>query len=152
MTEREHSTLLDLARDEWQTTMDRVSMHRAWPIPTILRALTTPQYLDLRCEIRVRDIRTGEPTKVHIRELLSVAESALMSDDDRLEFVIHMVRRAIEHELDECLLVDGRQHRNPHISIWEPCPEHPAGCRITAVDTESGLRFSCSTDNTLRRG
>lgn len=60
--------------------------------------------------LRVESIHGGAPTTLTSRYPLPPERDALAA----IRLVRTLVLRAIEHEIDECLLVDGRQLADPH--------------------------------------
>lgn len=102
-------------RDDWQRTIERITFR--FPFPIELEADPHPHWsrsacrFPLRVTIRVPDIRTGLITGVHLIEDMPLFET---SEGERIVMVRAAVMRILQHELDECLLVDGVQFRDPH--------------------------------------
>ncbi|MGN6107247.1 MAG: hypothetical protein ACTHU0_19220 [Kofleriaceae bacterium] len=90
--------------------VERISVRL--PIPVILHADIDPLFdgWRLRVSIKVPDIHTGEPTWVH-----TMAPVERIDTEGRaVSRVRSAILKALEHELDECLLLDGKQVRDPH--------------------------------------
>lgn len=70
-------------------------------------------YVIVTVDMEVLDVQTGRPTVVHTTERVPVF--ALQKYDDVYSKIVRAaLRRALEHELDEWLTVDGERATNPH--------------------------------------
>lgn len=99
--------------DEWQKAIDRVTMHRIWPMPIVQR-VSHSEHLDafaIYTKLSAPCVDTGDPQVV---THLAVAPDYIVDPDDAVDFLARQIKKAVEHEIDECLLVDGRKLRDPH--------------------------------------
>jgi len=68
----------------------------------------------LTASLHAPDVHNAMPTRVHSSVLIEIDHLVMVSDDDVLDIVKRRVREVVNHELDEVLLVDGKQARDPH--------------------------------------
>lgn len=70
--------------------------------------------IEVRVTLAVRDIETREPNTVTHRLLMPRIRWDALPADMRAEAIRREVMKAIEHEVDEWLTVDGERVRDPH--------------------------------------
>lgn len=102
--------------DRWRAIADAMTFRPAWPWPMrIVVDMDSRDGLSIRVKLTAPCIVTGESQIVNHMEHIpwQMAEGATSADIAR---AIHrLLRSAVEHEFDECLLLEGRQLRDPHV-------------------------------------
>lgn len=63
--------------------------------------------------MHVRCVDTGKPIKVFTMESFDVGAPERAREHAE-HLILRLIRQGIEHEIDECLLVDGRRLHDPH--------------------------------------
>lgn len=115
----------DLHLKAWRDTARRVSVLPTWPIPIVdvdVHPLSHGM-LELSCIIETIDVDNSpadpsedkpwtEYPRTNVKHATPV--NATATEDVRLFQILQLIRHAIEHEIDEILLVDGKPARNPH--------------------------------------
>ncbi len=101
-----------------QRLVDRVTLRPQWPLWTRLYVEHVENEDALRVVVRIdtKDIRCADDdVNIYMMEQLEHAYLIAMSDDYLTHGICKLIQRAVLHELDECLLVDGKQVRDPHV-------------------------------------
>ena len=69
-------------------------------------------YVSVRAVLMVRDVRTGEPCSIVNREMV---HRVVLKDGKVPAYIVRdLILRALKHEIDECLYVDGERVAEPH--------------------------------------
>jgi hypothetical protein len=95
----------------WPDFLKRISLRPSFPLSLELRESTRGRGLVLFAKLDAPDIHTGQMQTLHIAEVLMYPPH---DEKHALWIVRTLLRAALEHELDECLLLDGVQVRDPH--------------------------------------
>lgn len=105
---------------DWPAFIARLSFRSMFPIEIRLDPAGEPYSEDaLVVILHAPDIHDGSPSRVFY--LIPLSE---MGDPvEALDRIRKTVLQAIRHELDECMLFDGRQIRDPHA-------KEPVGLRL----------------------
>jgi hypothetical protein len=104
---------MDDDRHRWEAAAAKVTMRPCWPMPMRARVRDQgPGWLMLVVELDAPDIHTGEMQTVHIAE--TIHPKSETTEGQMVDVIVWLYRRAVQHELDECLLVDGSPAREPH--------------------------------------
>lgn len=75
---------------------------------------TQSDMIDLRVVLYIRNIGDGEPGEVVSRELVD----RRMMDKGRVDTTVRCaIVRALKHEIDECLYINGARVGNPHPEV-----------------------------------
>jgi len=76
-----------------------------------------PHYLYIGCTMSVSHATTGEPASVDgglAVDYYILDQSNLHADDLLMRKVREVIRNMLVHEMDECLLIDGKLANDPH--------------------------------------
>jgi hypothetical protein len=100
----------------WVALAASITLRPEWQIPITwsVEHSLDQDAMKLHVRMRANDFVTGKPTTIHMVEILP---NIIAIEDDVHEGrrrIARVIRRAVEHELDECLLVSGVQMRDPH--------------------------------------
>lgn len=93
---------------DWTAFLARLSFRTLFPID--LRF--DPELHALVVILHAPDIHDGTPTRVY--HMLSLRDVHISDPTEAMGQIRRLVLRAITHEVDECMLFDGRQVRDPH--------------------------------------
>lgn len=95
----------------WQRFIERIDLSR-WASPIRLEVFNADLFdaIELRVAICVPDIHTKELSWVTRRDFLP----DIADDKTNVRIVRRYISLILEHEIDECLLLDGEQLRDPH--------------------------------------
>jgi hypothetical protein len=108
---------LSAVLDRWRRVAASITFREAWPwkMRIDVRIAELTDALNVRIAmLDAPDMLTGDPSKViHHRDVL-YRDAQRMEESDILHFLRRFIGAAVEHELDECLLVGGEQLRDPH--------------------------------------
>lgn len=95
----------------WPDFLDRIEIR--FPFPIEARALVAPRGQpgggELRVALDVPDVVTGEPTRVYTHDFPPPVDDIAPG-----QYLRNLILRALAHELDECLFVDGKKLNDPH--------------------------------------
>ena len=132
---------------DWQRLLDRVTIRLPFKagIGEVNMSATSDD-LTIALWFDALDSVTQKPNRFHSVRIIPMY---LKNDRERLMWLRAQWREMLEHELDESLLVDGKQLRDPHIEVNSECPDHP-GCRIAHVVHGPPTSYSCTADATKR--
>lgn len=103
---------LAAALARWSAAAALVSLRKAWLIPIRIKVEVRLDGVAVHLELDAPDIHTGEHQTVHHMHHAYVDQ--VLTEDQMLDVILRMVRSAVLHELDECLLVNGEQVNDPH--------------------------------------
>lgn len=95
----------------WAEFLDHVEIR--FPLPMQIRALVnrrSPDEVELRVSLTVPDIVTGFAVMVHMTDY----PPPLAAIEDPARYLRTLLLKALAHELDETLLIDGIKARDPH--------------------------------------
>jgi hypothetical protein len=98
----------------WRRDARRVSFRRSWPIESNFYVDDAGMMHAVRvgCSLRTIDATTEDARPIDVASSSEV--SLATSSEDRIRLFLDLARRAISHEVDEHLLVDGRLAADPH--------------------------------------
>ena len=95
----------------WSEFLDRVEIR--FPLPLEVRTRANPHIqaeVELRVALTVPDIKTGELIRVYCTDF----PPPLSELPDPARYLRTFLLRALAHELDETLFVDGVKAHDPH--------------------------------------
>ena len=99
----------------WSRFLDRVSFKPGMPVKLRLVSSrdgwrhTDGQYIE--CTMVVTCVKSGLPTEITNRKPVPWA---IRDERDAAGYLRHLVLYAMEHEMDEHMLIDGKHVREPH--------------------------------------
>lgn len=100
----------------WSEFLGRITLRSSFPLR--VKAIETLQGTKLRAMLDVPDIHTGKMQTVHVEW----PAFDNLNDENAFRFVRMLLREILEHELDECLLLDGVQVNDPHANTLPTPP------------------------------
>lgn len=100
-----------------QRLVNRVTLRSQWPMRMSLAVefVELGDALRVVIKMRVKDIHSAEDINVYSAEQFDHEYLMAHRDDYIVRAICALVKRAVMHELDECLLVDGKQVHDPHV-------------------------------------
>lgn len=107
--------------EPWNSFLARLDLSRL-PMPVTLSMVEDFEGRQLRIKLHVKDIFDGSPLYVWQTQELPPFES--LGDSHRLRAIIDAVMHAVEHEIRECIWLDGRRQDNPHFDYNSPVIWH----------------------------
>lgn len=129
-----------MTNQEWHALLGRVSFRPSLPaIKFRLSGSTIFARHDVPCN------ESGQRGIFHARELPPV-----VSEEHAVAWLRSFVRDIYKHEIDEALLVDGKQLADPHCDVSGPCPAHQACVVRTVASDNHQPMYSCTTDASER--
>lgn len=98
--------------------------------------------------IHVPDVHTNEPTTVNVVGFLPAVDQ--LSDRQAFDFLYRLLKRAVDHEVEESFCVDTEQLYAPHFKLREPCPACVDARRISAIVLSGETLYRCRGDSDER--
>lgn len=129
-----------VANDEaWINLFARIALRPHLGVTMQVRRGMARGSAELELTLAVTDIHTGKPSSVH--KVVPLPSFGRCDERRALDIARSAAREAFEHEIDECLLLDGVQHVDPHITVNAFVRLTCAECgevshRIEAVDRD----------------
>lgn len=96
--------------EAWKAAIDKVSFRPEWPFVMRLSLDDKDRHPMLHVELDTKDINTDKPTTIH-------RYVGLPCDKPDIRYIEHIIRDTVLHELNECLLFNGKQLHNPHAGL-----------------------------------
>lgn len=107
-------SLASQTRDALEDTIARIDLTRM-PFLCELRLDNKIRHLEYHVVfvMHVRCVETGKPIKVFTMQSFDVGAPEIAREHAEY-LILRLIRRGIEHEIDECLFVDGKRLHDPH--------------------------------------
>lgn len=105
------------AVDRWRSVANAMTFRPAWPWPMrIIVDMDLRDGLSICAQLTAPCVVTGESQIVHHMEHIPLLMAEGATHADIVRHAHRLLKAAVEHEFDECLLLDGKQLRDPHAS------------------------------------